>query len=1102
MRSRILWLLFSLLVSTGMLPAQETSSELSKEIDEVKTRVEAISADESLDELAKESLLKDLNEGLGHLEAAEEFQARETEYREAITNGPRELIRLQAEAEALDTSREESLLPSNISESSTMAQLEEAISREQALLIDARNTLNSINVKLAEKSSTPTEIRDRLISITAELSQVDTLRGELDDTDESDAEQAKISALESRRKSLLAENTMLEQEALSYDVRVELSNAGIILAEKRIDVASERLAALQALANSRLSNELERAEALLSRASDIPAPEDSPLLTLTANLESLVEETRSVSGRLQVTTERFEEREEMLKSITADFESIKRQVELGGLEGSFASVLLERRRTLPSALKERQLLGQIRRELTEAQRSLFYLENRPKSTFSDDSSAGGGNDRIGKELLETNSRLRGDLIGNYRRLIRLLGELDFTEQRIHQLSAEFRSFLAEQLFWVRSSPLLNLDTLRGIPAAVQSAAGLARWKELGHQIASLPLRFYLVWLAFLVPLLLGRKKFSEDLEKLGDCTRRISTDKYANTLKAFWLTLFLALPVPLTIAAFGFGFRNTSGATEWSYGLGDALLNLGCVLLAASFFRELGREKGLGDYHFKWSRDSIAQVRSLFGRVLLIYIPLSLLFFVGLSESDADYLNNLGRIAALILVLGVGIPLIAFTKPRAGKEDSVPESESTFFRRQWLFLLVTIATVGLVLLLISGYVATAFLLIVEFHITLLLLFGSFVLFGMALRWFEIRERKLALAELIEERRAIREASVKEEEEDENESEEMPSGEAEEDEQIDLVEVAEQTRNVIKFLVGALLLIALWYTWTEVAPILSVLDRVEILGGLSIGDFAFSILVIAVTTSITKNLSGLLEVLILRRLDLVPGTRSAIVSLVRYGVIVVGALILFRHIGVDWSQFGWIAAALSVGLGFGLQEIVANFICGIILLFERPIRVGDVVTVGGVSGTVTRIQMRATTITNWDREELIVPNKQFITGSLINMTLTSPINRIVIPVGVAYGSDTEEVLRILSEVAEQNEEIMEDPGPIVSFEGFGESSLDFAIRIFLPDRKNRLGVTTDLHTEINRRFEEAGIEIPFPQRDLHVRSVEESVVVSTDRKASR
>jgi potassium efflux system protein len=195
--------------------------------------------------------------------------------------------------------------------------------------------------------------------------------------------------------------------------------------------------------------------------------------------------------------------------------------------------------------------------------------------------------------------------------------------------------------------------------------------------------------------------------------------------------------------------------------------------------------------------------------------------------------------------------------------------------------------------------------------------------------------------------------------------------------------------------------------------------------------------------------------------------------------------VFNTIGAQWSQLQWLVAALGVGIGFGLQEIVANFISGLIILFERPVRVGDIVTVGDTDGVVTKIRIRATTIRNWDRKELLVPNKEFVTGRLLNWSLSDQMTRIVIVVGAAYGSDVDKAHELMRAAAEENENVLDDPHPVVSFEGFGDNSLTLLLRAYIDDLDLRIPTITALHKAINQKFNEAGIVIAFPQRDLHL-----------------
>jgi potassium efflux system protein len=243
-----------------------------------------------------------------------------------------------------------------------------------------------------------------------------------------------------------------------------------------------------------------------------------------------------------------------------------------------------------------------------------------------------------------------------------------------------------------------------------------------------------------------------------------------------------------------------------------------------------------------------------------------------------------------------------------------------------------------------------------------------------------------------------------------------------------------------------------------------------------------------TVMASRNLPGLIELGLLSQTSIDAASRYAITSILRYAIVITGTVVGLQLLGMRWSQLQWMAAALTVGLGFGLQEIFANFVSGLILLFERPFRVGDVISVGDLTGRVTRIRTRATTILDFDNREIVVPNKNFITGQLLNWTLSDSTTRITIRVGVAYGTDPEQVHARLLQAAANHPLVLRDPEPRSWFLAFGASSLDFELRVFVESLADRLQVQSELHRDIVRLFAEDGIEIAFPQMDLHVRDM--------------
>lgn len=201
------------------------------------------------------------------------------------------------------------------------------------------------------------------------------------------------------------------------------------------------------------------------------------------------------------------------------------------------------------------------------------------------------------------------------------------------------------------------------------------------------------------------------------------------------------------------------------------------------------------------------------------------------------------------------------------------------------------------------------------------------------------------------------------------------------------------------------------------------------------------------------------------------------------------IFILSQLGLQWRNIQWLAAAMTVGLGFGLQEIFANFVSGLILLFERPVRVGDIVTVGNVTGRVTQIRIRAITIINWDHQENIIPNKELITGQVLNWTLSNLMARIVIDLSVAYGSDYDKIREILLRLARENQYTLDDPAPIAIIDRFAASTVDCKLIVHLPNMDNKFDVRNELIARIDHEFVKAGIVMPVPTMNVRLEKVD-------------
>ncbi|MGD8649787.1 MAG: mechanosensitive ion channel, partial [Desulfobacterales bacterium] len=531
-------------------------------------------------------------------------------------------------------------------------------------------------------------------------------------------------------------------------------------------------------------------------------------------------------------------------------------------------------------------------------------------------------------------------------------------------------------------------------------------------------------------------------------------DSFTLTLWTFALTIYLAAGWPFLMALWGLLLLNLPQLNVFTRAVSNGLVYTAEMLAALRFFYYLIKDKGLGHIHFEWPEAA----RQTMQRNLRWLIPLAAIaeFVVSAMAATREikYSDSLSKLALMVQGMAVSICIAKSLQFSGGivahllkyhKSDLL-----TRLRFVWYPLAVGLPLFAVVLAAL-GYCYSALEVRNLICMTALLLMSLMVLNHLTLRWLRLTRRKIALKEARKKRQLDREKLDRQKAEEGSIDTQAGTLLIQEPE-VGLTQIDEQTRTLLRTAVFILLLTGLWLIWEPVFPAFGILQEINLWSynsmvdgaakaiPITLADVVLAILITVITFISAKNLPGLLEITLLNRIPMDPGARYAFIRISRYAITAIGIVLAINTIGLQWAKLQWLIAALGVGLGFGLQEIVANFICGLIVLFERPFRVGDTVTVGETSGTVSRIRIRATTITDWDRRELIVPNKEFITGKLINWSLSDPVLRIKIPVEIAYGSDTDLAEALLLNAARENPMVLEEPAPSAIFTGFGDNSL--------------------------------------------------------------
>lgn len=1064
-----------------------------------------------LDDAAKEQVKKNFGQAIAQSEAAAGFGKQVAALKKTIAEGPAETTALRQQLEQRKSGKDadapdRKAPPAN----ATPEMIDTRLASERTRLAELSRQIDEREKELAALETRPETNRARFVEISRLLAEAEALATRSKAAPRETLQEKAVFALDQTRVRMLrAELAMLEQESLSFDIRRALLQAQRDLVASSQAQAREMITALESRSGEIVNARIAESEALIGGLELQSVADDDRVKALFEETRRLAEANQATLGKIAVAEAERDRIEAELERLRRESENIRAQIEIGGLEGSFSEIMLDLRRTLPTPQSLRTATNERRKAVSTARLDAFqanaWLSSQPSVEGQVEElldllrTKGTEEKELTKlrpslqEFMANRVRLRQDAVDANRRLSTVLGETDQIVGQILNVAESLRDYLGERLVWVASSPPLGPNAFDGMRAALTGLAGRASLSDYARAISRIDLFRWVIFGCLVVILAVPRRKLRAKLAESSLQTRRISKDHIGNTLSAMLVSLWLALPFPALLTFFGIVFTTDPTASNAVYALGKGLLAPAPLLLMLRFTSVLCWPGGVAESHFGWRRPYLDAVRRALLALVFLYLPAHLVLTVWWHDSaDLAAFQGPGRLVFIVAMSVVALVLRKFLCSVHRQMETDHPSPSRFARwRQTLSSLLVVLPVALAILAALGHFLTAVAVANLVQDTALVLLGSGLLSAVLVRWAALRGRRIALADALAQREARRTAQeVADNGDDERPTAAEEFGETpEEEETLGLAEIGEQTRHFIRAIVTLIAIFGCWMVWADLMPALKYFDSHNLFGEVSISDLVRTGLIAAITWIAFQNLPGLLELGFLRALNLEAGVRNAVVTLGQYIVVAVGTTLVSDAIGLDWSRFGWIAAALSVGLGFGLQEVVANFVSGLILLFERPIRVGDIVTVGGVDGTVTRIRIRATTITTGDRKEFIVPNKTFITGTIMNWTLSSPITRLVVPVGITYGSDVKKATGILLDIARSQPEVLADPVPAAAFEQFGASTLNLSLRCFVARPDQRSELTHRLHMLINERFAAAGIEMVSPYQEVHVKSLD-------------
>ena len=970
------------------------------------------------------------------------------------------------------------------------AQVEKLTNQQQ----DAQSALSAVNTQLAGQSAVSERAQTAL---TDNVKRTQELNQKLADPTTSSLLKQQIQLelqlieLKNIYNQVLLKNS--DQLTVLYQSRYELLNA-------RVQALQKQIAAIQDVINqknlAKTQNQVEQAQ---QQSQNV---EQNPLIQKELNLNAqlsqyLLEQTEKTNT---LTQDELRMRN-VLDNLTQTQRTIDEQI--SALQGTLvlSRIIQQQKQKLPTNLNIQGLSKQIADlrvqifDITQKRNELYDIDAYISKIEQDENKSFTPAEKTQLTNLLTERRKVGsDLIKSLNNQLNLAISLELTQQQITQISDQIQSKLDQQSFWVKSNNPINLDWFKKLPMSLK-----AQFDGIGKKIGfptnfdNLPYLLTYVFILFVIGGLIF--KFKESIkQRLAVINGEINTlrsDSQWHTPLALFYTALLSLSGTLwflaTCQLLGFFFvKNPQEFWEWS-------LSMAGYWWFFSFILAILRPNGILVCHFGFTKESAASLQDVTKRIIVsVVLLLNTSIFSNVMDTGLanDVLGEINTIVALLFC-------IVIIAPRFIRTEKSLSSTTTDKRDRTIFkivrILLQLVPVILIALITLGYYYTALNLITHIINTYIAWVVWSLVRHTIYRGVTVASRRLAYRRLQEKRQQKQQDSS-----DASASDDVVVI-TEQEEGLDLNEVRSQLLRFADLFIWTALFVIFYYVWSDLVTVVSYLRDITlwqqtstteagvVTETISLFNLIVALIIVVITYILVRNIQGILEILLFSRVKLSQGTPYTITTLLTYILVAVGGAWAFSTLGMSWSKLQWLFAALSVGLGFGMQEIFANFVSGIILLFERPIRVGDTVTINDVTGTVAKIRIRAITMIDPDRKEVIVPNKSFVTGQVTNWALSNTVTRLVISVGVAYGSDLELVKRLLLQAANEQPSVLKDPEPRALFLTFGASTLDHELRVYVGQVSERNDTLDALNRRVNQLFAENNIDIAFNQLDIFIKN---------------